>query len=52
MTWFTTWPSAKGVEYAPHATEQKAATHAEELVRSGRAKVATYFELDGLEASA
>lgn len=52
MTWFTTWPANGVPQYAEHRTEQKAATHAEELVRSGRAKVATYFELDGLEASA
>ena len=52
MTWFTTWPTTKGVVYAAHQTEQKAATHAEELVKSGRAAVATYFGVDGLEMSA
>ena len=52
MTWFTTWPTTKGVEYAEHRTEAKAATHAEELVKSGRASVATYFHIDEQEMSA
>lgn len=52
MTWFTTWPANGQPQYAPHVTEQAAQKHAEELVKSGRTSVATYFEMDQLEASA
>ena len=52
MTWFTTWPANGQPQYAEHQTEQKAATHAEELVRSGRAAVATFFHIDEQEMSA
>lgn len=49
MTWFTTWPVNGIPQYAEHRTEAKAEKHAEELVRSGRAAVATCFEIEGLE---
>jgi hypothetical protein len=42
--WLSTWPGAEmPVE---HDTEAAAAAHATELVRSGRAQVATFFEVD------
>lgn len=44
MTWLSTWPSNGRPAYAEHDTEQQAEAHATELVRSGKAAVATYFE--------
>lgn len=51
--WFTTWPAKSGgIEYAEHPTEKAAADHADQVVRSGTASVATYFEHGALEISA
>ena len=50
MTWFTTWPHNGRPQYAEHATEQAAANHAEQIIRTGAAAVATYFESGQLEA--
>lgn len=47
MTWLTTWPLYGRPQYAEHDTETQAATHAEQLVRSGRTDTATYFEIQG-----
>lgn len=51
MTWFTTWPSNGRPQYAEHATEQAAANHADQIIRSKQADVATYFETGQLEAT-
>lgn len=50
--WFSTWPGTTGSEYQPHDTEAAAEAHATEIVRSGRARVATIFQTDQLEESA
>ena len=51
--WFTTWPNKTGgIEYAEHSTEKAAADHATQVVRTGTASVATYFEHGALEISA
>lgn len=51
--WFTTWPAKTGgIEYAEHSTEKAAADHADRVVRSRQADVATYFEHGALENSA
>lgn len=49
MTWFSTWPTPTGPEYAIHETEQQAEAHAVEVVRSGQARIATCFRNDQLE---
>lgn len=41
MTWLTTWPGANLP--AEHPTEAAAERHAAELVRSGKAEVATAY---------
>lgn len=46
MTYFTTWPTSTGPQYAPHDTEAQAEAHATEIVTSGRARVATVFQID------
>lgn len=46
MTWLTTWPVNGRPAYCEHDTEQAAAQHAHDLVRSGEATAATYFETD------
>lgn len=53
MTFYATWPNPNGPNhYHPHETETQAEAHAAEIVRSGKASVATYFEIDALESSA
>lgn len=43
--WLTTWPHLGIPTYAQHDTEQQAAAHAHQIVASGTATVATYFEM-------
>lgn len=45
MTWLSTWPEPNP-QYATHLTEGAAERHAAEIVRSGRAVVATYYEIE------
>jgi hypothetical protein len=52
VTWYVTWPTHNGVAYEEAAHETDAARRAKELVDTGRATRATYFEKDELEASA
>ena len=52
MTWYVTWPTNNGVAYEEAAHETDAARRAEQVIRSGRAATATYFEKDELETSA
>lgn len=49
MTWLSTWPQYGRPQYAAHATEARAEAHATEVVRSGRAPVATIYELGDSE---
>lgn len=50
--WFTTWPANGKPQYAEHHTEQAAEAHAQHIIRTGTAAVATYFEHGALEISA
>lgn len=50
MTWLTTWPEDGRPRFAAHATEQAAEDHAQAIVDSKRAVVATAF-WSGDEAS-
>lgn len=47
MSWLTTWPEQGIPQYAAHATERQAEAHACEVVKSGRASVATAFWSEG-----
>lgn len=49
MTWTTTWPRNGCPQYREHPTERAAEAHATELVRSGTATHATFFETDTTE---
>lgn len=52
MTWLSTWPENGIPAYRAHDTEAAAEAHATELVRAKRTTVATYYEIDDMEASA
>jgi hypothetical protein len=52
MTWYVTWPTHNGVAYEEAAHETDAARRAEQIIRSGRAATATYFETNQEELSA
>jgi hypothetical protein len=52
MTWYVTWLTNNGVAYEEARHETDAARRAKELIDTGRATKATYFETNGLEASA
>ena len=52
MTWLSTWPSNGKPAYAEHDTETQAEAHATEVVRSGKAAVATYYRIDDEETTA
>lgn len=46
--WITSWPAKPHGRpaYREHPTEQAAAAHADEIVRSGEAYTATYYEIE------
>lgn len=53
MTWLSTWlarpPAPSSPQYAEHPTEVSAEAHAVELIRSGIARRATFYELGDSE---